>query len=355
MTVWTADQLLATEFPPMRWAVDGVLAEGVNVLAGAPKFGKSWMALGLAVAIADGGFAFGRIPVEEGDVLYLALEDNGRRLKSRLRLLLGDAPGPRRLVLATRWDGIEAVETWLKNHPEARLVVVDVLQRVRPPQLRGEATYGADYRALQPFADLAGQHNVCVLVVHHTRKATGEDFVDEVSGTFGLSGAADAILVARRSRQSGAAIVKVTGRDVEERELALDFSPATGAWVLLDSPAMHHDVGDTRRQILDTLHGSEPMGPKAIAEKTGIDHDLVKQTVRRMATDGQLLTAAGQYRHPDTPVPLSLLSPESPDPASPGDTGDRSDSATEEAVRRAGADHSDAAVRPIVDSIPRGF
>lgn len=325
-SVWTADELMAAEFAPMRWAVDGVLAEGVNVLAGAPKFGKSWMALGLAVAVASGGRAFGRIPVDEGDALYLALEDTGRRLQGRLAKLLIEAPAPHRLVLATRWDGLESVEAWLVAHPGARLVVVDVLQRVRPPMLRGESTYTADYRALEPFADLAREHNVCILVVHHTRKATGEDFVDEVSGTFGLSGAADAILVARRSRNTGAAIVKVTGRDVEERELALDFDAATGTWLLLDGPAVMHDVGDTRRALLEALAGSEPMTPAELAKATGLDHDLVRQTVRRMDADGQLATAGkGRYRDPSTPVPLSLVSPESLSDTAPSTVSDSSD------------------------------
>jgi hypothetical protein len=307
-SVWTADELMGTEFPEMRWAVDGVLAEGVNVLAGAPKFGKSWMALGLGVAIASGGRAFGHIPVDQGDVLYLALEDTGRRLQARLAKVLIEAAAPRRLVLATRWDGIESVEAWLLNHPEARLVVVDVLQRVRPPMLRGESTYTADYRALEPFVDLARRHNVCILVVHHTRKATGEDFVDEVSGTFGLSGAADAILVARRSRNTGAAIVKITGRDVEERELALDFDARTGAWTLLDGPALLHAVADTRKAILTVLIGGGEMAPKDIATATTLDAALVRQTVRRMEEDGQVIGVQGKYRHTDTPVPLSLLS-----------------------------------------------
>lgn len=310
--VWTADELMAHDFPPMRWAVDGVLAEGVNVLAGSPKLGKSWMALGLGVAIASGGHAFGRIPVDQGDVLYLALEDTGRRLQDRLAKVLREEPAPRRLVLACRWDGVESVEAWLTAHPDARLVVVDVLQRVRPPLLRGESTYTADYRALEPFGDLARKHSVCVLVVHHTRKQTGEDFVDEVSGTFGLSGAADAILVARRSRNTGAAIVKVTGRDVEERELALAFDAHTGSWLLLDGPAVLHDVSDTRRVILEALSAGESLTPAEIAKGTGLDHDLVRQTVRRMDGDGQLMTAGrGRYRDPATPVPLSLASPES--------------------------------------------
>lgn len=317
LNCWRADDLMRTEFPPTRWAVDGVLAEGVNLLAGAPKFGKSWMALGLAVAVASGGYAFGRVHVEAGDVLYLALEDTGRRLQDRLGKLLGDTPAPHRLTLATSWAGTEVVDTWLTNNPGARLVVVDVLNKVRPPQLRGESSYRDDYRALEPFGELSRRHRVCVLVLHHTRKALGEDFVDEVSGTHGLAGSADAVLVARRSRNTGAAILKVTGRDVEEHEIPLEFDPLTGNWTRLDGPAVLHDVAETRRAILEALDDArQQMTPTQVAEVTGIGVELVKKTLQRMAKDSQVAPAgSGTY------VPLSLVSPESP----AGDIGDARD------------------------------
>lgn len=317
---WTADELMQVEFPPTRWAVDGILAEGLNLLVGAPKFGKSWLALGLGVAIASGGRAFGRVPVARGDVLYCALEDTGRRLQDRLRKVLCDGSAPGLLVLTTRWDGVDAIERWLAEHPQARLVVVDVLSKIREPALRGESSYLADYKALEPLADLARRYSVCILVVHHTRKATGDDFIDEVSGTHGLAGCADAILVARRSRNTGAAIVKVTGRDVEERELALDFDANTGTWSWLDGPAVLHEVADTRRSILEALHGQQAKAPKQVAEMTGLDHELVKKTLQRMAEDNQVQPAGGGTYLLSLP---SLLSPN-------GDTGDAGDSPREE-------------------------
>ncbi|MGZ6969310.1 MAG: AAA family ATPase [Acidimicrobiia bacterium] len=98
-TEWSARDLLAADFPPIKWAVDGVLADGLNLVAGSPKVGKSWLALGLAIAVASGGRALGKIPVERGDALYLALEDPPRRLKRRLEIILAGSPAPLALDL----------------------------------------------------------------------------------------------------------------------------------------------------------------------------------------------------------------------------------------------------------------
>ena len=117
-TGWTAAELLGEDFADPRFAVDGLFPEGLAFMAGAPKLGKSWMALGLGVAIASGGRAFGTVPVVGGDVLYLALEDSPRRLQSRLRTLLGNDAPPERLHLETEWPrldegGTEKLDGWL--------------------------------------------------------------------------------------------------------------------------------------------------------------------------------------------------------------------------------------------------
>ena len=105
-TSWTASDLLGAELPEPRVAVDGLLPEGLTFMAGAPKLGKAWLCLGLAIAVASGGRALGNIHVERGDVLYLALEDNARRLQDRLRLLLnGEAP-PEGLHLELEWPRV---------------------------------------------------------------------------------------------------------------------------------------------------------------------------------------------------------------------------------------------------------
>jgi len=140
-------------FPAVRWAVPGLIPEGVAILAGSPKIGKSWLALGVAVAVATGGIALGRIPVEPGEVLYLALEDTQRRLQKRLqRVLPADCGQPSgRLHFVTEWPrlhagGVERFERWLTDHPETRLVIIDTLEKVRPHTASlDRSMYTADY------------------------------------------------------------------------------------------------------------------------------------------------------------------------------------------------------------------
>jgi RecA-family ATPase len=102
-TSWTARDLLAADLPEPRYAVDGLFPEGLAFMCGAPKLGKSWMGLGLGIAVASGGYALSSIAVEQGDVLYLALEDNARRLQGRLRLLLKGAAASEGLHFELEW------------------------------------------------------------------------------------------------------------------------------------------------------------------------------------------------------------------------------------------------------------
>ena len=317
-TSWTAAELMATDFPEPRWAVPGVIAEGLTVLAGPPKAGKSWLALGLGLAIAAGGKALGAIDVEAGPALYLALEDTGRRLKTRLGKVIGTGPAPDTLTLATECPplpagGADLISGWIARHDGARLVVVNVLARVRGQASRDMSLYDADYRAVCLAKEVADKHRVPFVIVHHTRKASAADFLDEVSGTQGVAGAADTVLVLRRMRGKADAVLNVTGRDVEEVSLALTFAADIGAWQLSDTPADEIMLGDTRAAILRHVREHEGDRPKQIAEATGLDAATVRQTARRMADDGQLDTD-GQGRYfPVTHVTAVTLPGQSTD------------------------------------------
>ncbi len=331
-TYWTASDLLAHTFPAPRWAVPGVLAEGVNLLAGAPKVGKSWAALNIAVAVASGGKAFGRIDVASGDVLYLALEDTPRRLADRLRKVLGRDREPDRLTFVTACPpitegGLDRISKWLTEHPDARLVIVDVFARIRGRADAAASAYDTDYAAMAALKTLADAHGISVLVVHHTRKAASEDFLYEVSGTNGLAGAADAVLVLKRMRGSADAELHITGRDVDEAAYALRFDADLGAWQMLDGPAQDYTLGDTRRQVLTYVRENEGATPKQIAESLGIEYATIKQTVSRMNKDDQLDTdGQGRYfAQPLSPVTPVTLSPTLPTDGDSGDMGDTFD------------------------------
>lgn len=298
---WTASELLDTDFPQPRWAVPGLIAEGLTLLVGAPKLGKSWLALNIACAVASGGHALGRIPVDEGDALYLALEDPGRRLKDRLRIVLDGDPAPKRLHLFPSWPqlhdgGIEMLDAWLDQHPTCRVVVVDVFAKVRGQTSDREDRYSADYRQMTALKELADRHGVAVVVIHHTRKQASEDFMDLVSGTNGLAGASDSIIVLARSRGSADAKLHLTGRDVEEAEHALKL--IGGRWTMLEGPASDYETTDQRRRILNVLRNREGLGPKAIAESAGLSHDVVKQLVRKMVNAGELDTDGDGHYFP---------------------------------------------------------
>jgi hypothetical protein len=286
---------MAADFPETRWAVPGIVAEGVTLLAGPPKAGKSWLVLDLAIASAAGGKALGKIDVNAGPVLYLALEDTGRRLQSRLAKVLGPDDAPEGLTLVTACEPLPAgggskIAAWLKHHPGAQLVIIDVLARVRGPASRDDRPYEADYQALARAKTIADQYGVPFIMVHHTRKAAADDFIDTISGTHGLGAAADSILVLRRVRGQADAILHVTGRDVEEHDYALQFAADIGAWQLLETPAAEVTLTGTRSAILRYVRQHEGATPKQIAYGGGLDYGLTKKTCKRMADDGQLDT-----------------------------------------------------------------
>lgn len=320
-TSWTAAELMAATFPDPRFAVDGLIPEGLTFMCGAPKLGKSWLALGLAIAVASGGKAVGTIDVEPGPVLYLALEDSPRRLQSRLGLVLRGGEPPTGLDMHTEWPrldegGLAGIERWHDANPSGRLILLDVWPRIRPRAERKTDYYQVDYDAAAGIQGWAMTRGIAAVALFHTRKAEADDFVETVQGTFGTAAAADTIIVVKRSRGRADAVLHITGRDVNEAELALEFSAQAGTWALLGDAAVWA-LARTRRVLLEAIEAHTALTPKRAAEVTGVDHDLVRQTLRRMAADGQLEGNGGTYtlRPPVTGVTTS------PD----GGQGDRSD------------------------------
>jgi hypothetical protein len=297
---FTADELMTTTFPEPRWAVPGLVAEGLTLLVGSPKLGKSWLCLGLSIAVASGGCALGRIPVEQGDVLYAALEDTARRLQGRLHAVLDGEPVPTGLhvtiALPRGGEMVSMVDEWLTEHPNARLVIIDVLRKVTP-RSDGRDRYEADLDAMSALKNLADQHAVAILVVHHTRKMTDDsDVFNEVNGSTGLTGGADAILIAKRARNTSEAVLHVTGRDITEQDYGLSWHADTCTWSLLEEPVAVAFLRDTRRKILDYVTEHPLSTPTQIAEGTGLAPGTVKVNVRRMVEDDQL-DSDGQGRY----------------------------------------------------------
>ncbi len=299
--IYSAAEVLQMEFQDTAYAVNGILQEGVTILSGSPKIGKSWLALNLSLAVASGSLALGSIEVEKGDVLYLALEDGLKRLKKRLKMVLNDEAVPESLHLAIDWlssdrGGLDAMEQWLRVHPEAKLIIIDTLKRIRPADRNRANRYDFDYDAIAPFAELAMNYGVSILIVHHNRKQQADDPLDMVSGSTGLTGAADAALVMLRKRGTNEATLLVTGRDIEERELALQWENSAARWLLIgNANEAHRSV--QRNEILGLMKMmDEPMFPKDVAEALGRNPDNIRQLIWKMAKTGELRSCGdGKY------------------------------------------------------------
>lgn len=297
----SAGDLRYKHFEPVSWVVPGIIPQGAIILGGRPKLGKSWLALDTAIAVAEGGFTFG-IACEAGDVLYAALEDTERRLKSRMWKLKGEAPWPKRLNFMCelpRADegGVELVRKWIEQADDPRLIIIDTLARVRPGKGRDEGSYDADYRAVTSWKALADEYNIAVVLVHHVRKLVAEDPLEMISGTNGLTGAADAILILNRTSQGCS--LGGRGRDLEEFERAISFNPQACRWTVLGNAA---DIqrSSERNAILGLLSQStEPLSPKQISHNLRMNDDAIRQMLLRMVEAGELIKMGrGAYATP---------------------------------------------------------
>ncbi len=304
----TAAELMNMEFEPTRWVVPDVLPEGLSLLVGKPKKGKSWMALGICEAVAVGGVAFGVKHVDQGDTLYLALEDNRKRLQKRLKKVLDDRPAPERMHLHVEWPrldegGAEQLDGWLAEHPEARLVVIDTLAKIRKPA-SGANVYAEDYAALELLLPLAAKHGVAIVVVHHLRKMAASDPMDEISSSTGLTAGVDGFLILRRTPGSKGPTLYVDGRDIEEpTEYALHWNLNTATWTI-EGEAEEVHVSQERADILLVLNrNGAPMTPKEVTDAMpNAKYNNVKYLMWTMLGDGQLLKNSKGAYYPANPT-----------------------------------------------------
>lgn len=227
--------LMDRPLEPPNFVVDTLISQGLHILAGSPKVGKSWLALWLAVTVAKGEPVW-NMTTKQGTTLYLCLEDSVLRIQNRLFEITEDAPDSVHFCTECTLIGQgleEQVETFLAAHPDTVLIIIDTLQMVRPIH---DATYANDYRDLSVLKRLADKHGIAILLIHHLRKEKAEDVFHRISGTTAISGAVDSsFTLVEEKRGSGRARLTCVGRDIEYRELELrrgeekDHAAASGA------------------------------------------------------------------------------------------------------------------------------
>ncbi len=318
--------LMARKFEPRTEFVECILTEGVTIFAGRAKLGKSWLLYNLALALAWGGMALGKIPVVKTGVLLLALEDGALRLQDRFATLLRDKAPPDALTIFTEWPrldagGLDQLDAHLSTHPDVKVVFIDTLAKVRPHRIRNGDMYSEDYAVGEGLKAIAERHRAAIVLVTHTRKAPADDFLDEISGTIGLTGGVDNCLVLKRDRGSADAVLCVAGRDIrDEKEYALSWDATLAQWTVAGD-AEDFRMSRSRLDVLNVLRAAGTMlTPTEVAAQLDKPTNSVKQLLWQMAKTGAIKSTDGKYgarivymgNNPDN------LSPETP--ATTGET-----------------------------------
>ena len=235
----TFAQVAAATFEPIRWIVPELIPEGCIILAGSPKIGKSWLATELCLCAASNGKRpfLGKYVLPHHGALYLALEDSDRRMNDRINKLISQlpvwsghhTPAPTEVSYATSWPilgkgCIEQITAHLDANPDCKLVIVDTLQKVKPQAAKNMTAYEIDYAIVAAFQEIAIKRGITIILITHLRKSTGaanEDPFEQITGSMGISGAADASIVLHKGKASNIAELYVRGRDVEEQSITI--------------------------------------------------------------------------------------------------------------------------------------
>ena len=236
MPVVSMEDIYGMVFSPKEWIIKGILRSGLYILAGAPKVGKSFLVGQIAYHVSTGRPLWG-YPVHRSPVLYMALEDDHQRLQERMFRMFG-VESTKDLYFSISAKNLregleEQIAGFVKDHPGTRLIIIDTLKKIRPGD-DDTYSYARDYADMTQLKKIADDNGICLLLVHHTRKKEDEsDAFNTVSGTNGLTGAADgSFIFAKKRRTDSDAVLQFTGRDLQDQIFYLSKNRETLTWEL---------------------------------------------------------------------------------------------------------------------------
>lgn len=287
------------DIPEIKFIIQGLLPQGVTVLSGDPKVGKSWLAMQMAVGVANGTQILGFFDVTDGaSVLHLALEDSEGLFKERLQKLVDESSCPDNAFFKNSWPtfpkGLTDLRAYLEGHEEVGLIVIDCLESIRNPKTGSGTLFSYDYNALKDLRKIAADFGVAILVIHHTRKMASDNPLHKVSGSQGLTAAADQVMVLEKNG-NGRAKLTVTGRAIRDETHNLSFDSDSCLWTFV-SP---DDVISPERLVIRKLlkrHQGRVMGPKEISKELGMRDESVRALLSKMAKNNDIIRVArGKY------------------------------------------------------------
>ena len=250
-----AATLMDKPLPNSCFLVEGLVPEGVNMISGAPKVGKSWLMLDLALRTAAGEPFLGQNTVKCG-VLYLCLEDTLKRIQDRMMKLTDEAPPNLRFAVTAGTLGgsfEEELKNYLYAYPDTKLVIIDTLQKIRSQKSNNSGgIYASDYEDISALKQISAARSVSILLVHHLRKQKDSDVFNQVSGSSGITGAVDTSYVLQKeSRESNTATLIATGRDIEMQKITLKFENLH--WVFVERKDGEQIVRETAPLFITQL------------------------------------------------------------------------------------------------------
>lgn len=220
-----AEYLLNQPLKEVTYIVQDLIPIGLSIFCGASKVGKSWLMLDLCLKVSKGEDFWG-YKTNQGDVLYLCLEDTFARIQNRLFKLTDTANDKLHFVNEANKISngfLKQLEDFIIKVPTTKLIVIDTLQKIRNTSV--DFSYANDYGDISILKKIADKYKLAIIVVHHIRKQGDSDVFNKVSGTNGIMGSADATFILQKeSRSSSTAKLYVTGRDIEYQEITLRFN-----------------------------------------------------------------------------------------------------------------------------------
>lgn len=250
----TGEYLMNTPIEKTDFIVSSLIPQGLHVLGGAPKIGKLWLVLFMCLKIANGENIWD-FKTNKGTVLYLALEDSYSRLQDRLFDITDDATENIcfSIMVNSLADGLgNQIEAFIEEHKNTKFIVIDTLQKVRSSS-SDKNSYANDYKDIEMLKTIADKHKIVILLVYNLRKLIDDDPINMILGSTGLTGAVDTIYVLKKTkRNSTKAKLYVTGRDIEDKELTLEFDKLTHIWNLLPE-TVHMQQMDNNEKLCECL------------------------------------------------------------------------------------------------------
>lgn len=306
----TAREILNIDFPNIECVVKELIPVGLTILAGRPKIGKSWLALNISIAVANGTNALGGFETKKSKVLYIALEDSKRRIKDRINNIMGneiDKLAPEGLIyLEENFDfpkindgGIQEINNILDDEKDIELVVIDTLGRSIADKGRKDRNiYLADYEIASQLQELAMKRNISILILHHTKKGNEENVFDEISGTTGLTGAMDTMMVIKEKNKEHT--LHITGRDVEQADYKIVFDKKLFCWNVIEKKN-EINITAEREEILELIKSyNRQMKLSEITDLIGKEKSNVNKLLKKLIRDGLLISPKyGYYALPE--------------------------------------------------------